>query len=61
MNIGPIGGAAATPSAAISKPESTEVPGAPDHDHDGDDSPAGATTGAVAVSAPKLGRVDVTA
>ncbi|HXD54006.1 MAG TPA: hypothetical protein VN618_04560 [Solirubrobacteraceae bacterium] len=61
MNIGPIGGAAATPSAPISKPESMEVPGAPDHDHDTDDSPANATANAAAVSAPKLGRVDVKA
>ncbi len=62
MSIGPIGGVSAAASPAIPKPESTEAPGVPDHDHDSDDSPANAVAHTAAVKvAAQSGRVDVKA
>ena len=53
MSISPVSGAGHLPAPA--KPESREAPGAPDHDHDGDNAPKAAAPKAAA--AP--GRVDV--
>ncbi len=59
MSIAPIGGVTPTHShVAASKPEASEVPGAPDHDGDSDD--AGAKVAAASASGAKAaGRVDV--
>lgn len=64
MSIGAVGGVSPAPShvvlANMSRPESGEVPGAPDHDSDSDDAgtPASATT---VSSAAFAGHVNVKA
>ncbi len=64
MSIGPIGGVSPAQSHVVSgnvnKPESNEVPGAPDHDGDSDDGVAKAAA-SKASSAATPGRVNVTA
>jgi len=63
MSISPIGGVNTVPSQAAhnaSKPESGEVPGAPDHDGDADDG-ATKTPNAKVASAAVPGRVNLKA
>jgi len=61
MSISPIGGASPVQNnvatSNVSKPESKDVPGAADHDHDSDR--AGTTAAAAKASSP--GRVNVKA
>lgn len=63
MSISPIGGVNAAPSQTshnLSKPESGELPGAPDHDGDGDDGAKTAPTANVS-NAVVPGRVNLKA
>lgn len=60
MSIGAIGGVSPVQSNAAAKPESSEIPGAPDHDGDSDDSGA-KTAQAGAAGTTGAGRVDVKA
>lgn len=60
MSIAPVSGVGSgTPPAPAAKPEATEVPGAPDRDHDSDDS--GPKALASLATPPVRGSVDVKA
>jgi hypothetical protein len=61
MSIGPISSVGSSATPPIPRPESTEAPGAADHDNDSDNTPGpAAATGTT--SAPKVpGQLDVKA
>lgn len=61
MSIGSIGAVGSPAAPPVARPESAEVPGAPDNDHDGDEAHAATTTTGSTATRSVPGQVDVKA